>query len=501
MECRNPDFAYNYQVCNSFCNRPIVIWIICLLAVSIDLWGQGMSLKGEEGPPEGSCVILGSSVNIEYRFNGPFSHPDHIEIWYQSGQSHDWRFYGYDNDKLSPVLFTPPSDGLYRLLIIAVTSDGLRSIPLDPAKSQSARSPGVIPACVEPQIALFFDQTDPSIYLQHDPIEGQQEVGSTFTFSWVGFDAQLSDKPVTIYWESKPSHDSSPRRIIGERCSASGTRYWRIPVSAAGESIRIIIEIKDRAGRTADAYTDFFEVKPLGGLLLTDPNGHQLLSEEPPVELDGGTGFQSTTSQTKVSVQEGGKRDEPCRLQGAISANDGESGGILVASQICLRKDDQANHQEALEDHEKQISGAPKATVGNEICISVVDPNAPEEKEVVVEPLQKDSHYYYRKSRLYSMRGEWQLAIMSLQATLDMEPKNLSARLELADIYYKNGNYELAAREYELCRIADPQNKVALFGLAQTQLALNNFDESRKIRELLLKHDQPDWESLFLSKR
>lgn len=85
----------------------------------------------------------------------------------------------------------------------------------------------------------------------------------------------------------------------------------------------------------------------------------------------------------------------------------------------------------------------------------VVDPN------IGVASESKPATYYLDFSRRFRDSGQLNKAILAAQAALTVEPQNVTARLNLANLYEQGGDARFAIKEYEHTLMLDPTNASA----------------------------------------
>jgi len=101
----------------------------------------------------------------------------------------------------------------------------------------------------------------------------------------------------------------------------------------------------------------------------------------------------------------------------------------------------------------------------------------------------------FRRGKLNSQRMEWPLAIQAYEETLAIDPTAIEAKVNLANAYFRTGEFERALEYYEMVLQDDPDRNNALFGLAQTQRALNQHTKALTTLDLLLKQDREDYQA------
>ncbi len=102
----------------------------------------------------------------------------------------------------------------------------------------------------------------------------------------------------------------------------------------------------------------------------------------------------------------------------------------------------------------------------------------PFERAVELDP--RNVWTYYGVGVAYSRKGDYEAAITKFIHCIDMSPHFLPPRVQLAAIYYEQGNYPAAVSEYqkaiEICRVNDELLPDLYFGLGDAYRAQANYD-------------------------
>ena len=69
------------------------------------------------------------------------------------------------------------------------------------------------------------------------------------------------------------------------------------------------------------------------------------------------------------------------------------------------------------------------------------------------------------------------------------------SRVNLANALFRLGRFEQAGQQYQRCLLSDPTQQTALFGLAQTQITLKQYDQAQKTLLYLLEQDRKDFQA------
>lgn len=195
-------------------------------------------------------IIRTVSMNIHYQIEN-VNPPDleRVELWYGRGLAGAWELSDFDQDKISPVRFVAPAEGIFRFLVIAIDRWGRRS-----CQSQGIQRSVVangVPEGIPPHLVVYIDYTSPRLYLYSPRGELTDYTQSELQFRWTGFDSNLTDRPVQLFIQQSQSTEWMP---ISGPLEADGDYSWKIPTDLKGP-IRAQAVLTDRAGNTDIQYS------------------------------------------------------------------------------------------------------------------------------------------------------------------------------------------------------------------------------------------------------
>src|ERR1043166_3310260 len=138
---------------------------ITLLAVAC----AGHSAWAQEVP-----VVQTPIFDIEYKVNEAALPLESVRLWYTTDGGLSWSDFGKDEDRISPIRFRAPSEGMYGFYFVLTNSAGPSSAP--PAKT------------TKPQQAVLVDSTPPLVQLhQVRAAPGMEEI--TVQIRWSAVDS------------------------------------------------------------------------------------------------------------------------------------------------------------------------------------------------------------------------------------------------------------------------------------------------------------------------
>ncbi len=165
-----------------------------------------------------------------------------IELWYSRGYKGKWALYDYDLDRTSPISFIAPGEGIFRFIIVAVDRWGRKSC--GPSSGQFHSPPADFLDSIPPHLVVFVDYTAPKLYVLNPRGTGTIPQGRTLEIQWQGFDQNLTENPVTLFYQQPGYPDWIP---IGQSLPAEGKYPWTPPEKLTGPIV-IKAQMEDQAG-------------------------------------------------------------------------------------------------------------------------------------------------------------------------------------------------------------------------------------------------------------
>ncbi|MBN1766626.1 MAG: tetratricopeptide repeat protein [Sedimentisphaerales bacterium] len=96
---------------------------------------------------------------------------------------------------------------------------------------------------------------------------------------------------------------------------------------------------------------------------------------------------------------------------------------------------------------------------------------------------------YYQRGVLHSQRAEWDRAIAAFRKALEEDNAYMPARLKLGKSLYRMNQFDEAQEQFSLYLKDQPDNLPALYDLALTYAAMNQYELTRKTVEQLIRKD------------
>lgn len=363
-----------------------------------------------QAPPDNLNVVSSKNIDINYQTPpGSHNYIANIELWYACGSNGPWRFYGYDKDRVPPIQFIAPSEGVYRFLVVAVDKWGRRS----GGNSSTGARPDFIPADVPAQQTVFIDYTRPRLYL-HNTRETISQHDKNIQIRWMGFDTYLPSRPVQLFWKANNNQSANPQDDtwfpLAPAQPSAGSFVWPLPKNLAG-TVTIKAVLTDHVGNQDVQYTS---------LIVQNNNA----------PINARSSIDIPPKDTKITH---------------LSTTDSDSAFFA--------------NNELISNSALQAGG------------------------IIPQPSQLIDHS--------------DSAVKTLQQSIDAQPNSSKTRLELAKALYKTGKFQQAQQQYLFCLNDNPSDKNALLGLAQTRVALNQFDKAGESMKKLFLNDKKTSGDIF----
>ncbi len=201
----------------------------CLLTTMAALSG-GAALAAE------TIRVRSRTFEIEYTVNEAALPLDSVELWYTKDGGQNWRRYGLDDDRQSPITFRAPSEGLFGFFLVLTNGTGASSAPPGPS--------------THPHQWAVVDFTPPVAQLH--ALRQTHALGQrVLQVRWTAIDNQLTSRPIQIEYQTLPNR--AWQQVSPEPLSNTGRFDWRMPPNLIG-SVALRIAVTDRSGhRTTSA--------------------------------------------------------------------------------------------------------------------------------------------------------------------------------------------------------------------------------------------------------
>lgn len=154
-----------------------------------------------------------------------------VELWGTADGGQTWRSFAIDHDNRSPVNVTAPGEGLYGFRIVIEAVGGLTSPPPAPGE--------------RPELWVHVDTTRPQAQLVSAK-QGEGYFADHLEITWQAQDAHLADRPIGIFYSSRPN---GPWSAAATNLDNTGRYVWRLQRHVPSQ-IYLRIEARDRAGNS-----------------------------------------------------------------------------------------------------------------------------------------------------------------------------------------------------------------------------------------------------------
>lgn len=188
-------------------------------------------------PPSADQVqcIKGTAVRLDFDLwagRGPLTS---VDLWVTADQSASWKKADTPTVTESPVVWTPPRDGLYGLYLVVANAAGA---------SSDAPTPGTAP-----QQWILVDRAPPRVTSVTAHVDRAFTSNRRVDIRWRATDAHLADRPIALFYQTASEslfvtiHPSLPN---------DGAFSWTVPDHVAGP-ITFRVVVRDRCGLVGEA--------------------------------------------------------------------------------------------------------------------------------------------------------------------------------------------------------------------------------------------------------
>ncbi len=196
--------------------------------------------------------------DISYEVNDEAQPIERIELWYTFDEGSTWQLYGVDQDRVSPMTFCAPQEGLCGVYFVVSNAAG----PSSDVPSKDT----------DPHIWVFVDYTLPIAQVHPPELVYRPANYRVAQISWTAVDANLPSRPIDLSYRLLPDGEWTD---IRHRLPNSGRYDWRVPVDVVGQAM-LRMTVADRGGNRVHCSSSEFSfdaapaVPPVQGL------GHEL---------------------------------------------------------------------------------------------------------------------------------------------------------------------------------------------------------------------------------
>lgn len=186
-----------------------------------------------EGANERILYSNSRKFSIEYKTRDVVSEIVETRLYYTLDSGGNWRYYGNDPDRRSPMTFAATGDGLYGFKVMSIDRAGIK---------EAEPAPGVLP-----DILVRVDTVAPQVSLLSPQPNEIWESGSVRNVQWVADDEAMDPSSCVSLFCSVGA--ATAWREVARNLPASGSLSWTVPESENG---RVFVQARavDRAGNT-----------------------------------------------------------------------------------------------------------------------------------------------------------------------------------------------------------------------------------------------------------
>jgi tetratricopeptide (TPR) repeat protein len=225
--------------------------------------------------------------------------------------------------------------------------------------------------------------------------------------------------------------------LLADTLAASSSFTWTLPEQAEGR-IDIKVSATDRAGNTGRYVADWLRVR--------------------------GNNATSTRTATRA-----------------------DNRGRVLPAGVSEPDDSAAEHSDTAADHRpaQPPLDSPKPRVESTALLGVLD-RADRDAVEASSRTASEAKKRYDLGTWHRLRGEHAVAIARFREALELDPKLVAARNDLAGLLYLQGDYEAAQKELQQVLVDQPRHIPALKSLALVRASLRNYRSAEETLQKLL---------------
>lgn len=216
--------------------------------VACSVWTACVFALGPVSLAQEAVCVRSADFDIEYRVSAEALPLDSVRLWYTLDGGLTWVDYGLDEDRVSPIRFHSPTEGLFGFFFVLTNASGASSAP--PVKS------------TPPQQWAMVDFTPPVVQL-HQVRQSTSFGDPVVEIRWTAVDAQLSPRPIELLY-SRPGEEKR-LRISPDPVANTGRYDWRTPPELTG-AIEVRVAATDRVGHRTESEAQKIELAPVAAL-------------------------------------------------------------------------------------------------------------------------------------------------------------------------------------------------------------------------------------------
>ena len=391
--------------------------------------------------PQGAHILGSRAFDLSYRIEdvGP-SGLSLVELWCSTDRGTTWQRVAEDTDKMSPITFAAPNEGLYGLTL--VVKSGVGRGDTSPASGST------------PQLWVLVDTTPPMVHLQ-SVLSGGAADDAHLQIRWTAFDRYPADNPITLEYSSDTGKSWKP---IVKQTANAGNYTWRLPRDA-GYRVMVRVTAIDRAGnRSVETMREPVVVdgsRPKGQLLAITPTS---AGESAPVKTTGVSVARSVPSPAPATPKPTAPKAAPTKAKARPARPIPQAQPVTTP----------------------EASG-PAPTI------------APDADGRVAKAKKEN-----RQGTYYRLRGDYEQAQKHLERAVSLWPEFAAAHNDLAGVYFIRADYARAERHYHQAIQLSKNDPTPHFGLAQVYVQQHNHVKAEHELNAVLKYDPEDLEAMVL---
>ncbi len=384
--------------------------------------------------------VQSQRFDIGYLINADALPVTQVELWYRTGTSGDWRLYGTDGDRQSPIAFVATEEGQYEFFFVITNEVGVSSgIPRPQSQAHHK---------------AFVDFTPPIVQL-HELRQIEHLGRSLLQLRWNAVDTHLTDRPIELSYQREDGDQWEP--MFDRPLSNTGRYDWPIPEGLVGRlSVRVAV---------------------------TDRGGNRVLSESREVRLRRTAVASMLTTPSRSRPTMGASTTMPEPVYDSRQDTDKTRAARLYAEALSLR--DQQDYRRSVAKLRHAIKLNPSMT---EALTEMADilyllgdfDRSQGAYELALRQAPAQRSALLGSARVHRQRREYSQAAQRLRTILRYQPDDAETWMHLGDVAIFQGDEMLARECYARATQIDP-NAHAVIDESRKRLSLMDMG-SRTVR-------------------
>ncbi len=212
------------------------IFLLCFVASIVPMHAFGQDIAS-------APRVRTAQFDVTYSVSDGAAPLERVELWHRLNGEELWKFFGLDNDLISPVEFVAKQEGLHELFFVITNSAGASG----PAPDSDTL----------PHFSVFVDYTEPILQLQLARVFMHASGEPVVRLEWSAIDSHLNARPIQIAYRNVGESDW---RIAKAQLPNIGLYEWTVPDDVSG-NLEFRVAVTDQGGNMSAVISNIVPVK------------------------------------------------------------------------------------------------------------------------------------------------------------------------------------------------------------------------------------------------